>query len=592
MPDNNLKIAITHALETDGQITPAKVLDGKARTVGEKFTVVVKAFDRTAKDLSNIVTLEDSNGKSLGTGANIVYRASEPKNECLTARVKVGEQQSWDTVCFTVSARDVTLQDDVKVFDRPEEADNLLAIDLDRGFACFNDDASLQKKIKPEDKLVLFFKPVPQKPTLMPGELITPPIKVGARVPASRIYSSLDDLPNRIACFEAQQIFALTELIEKAETNYDAMPDIDFVSIASEEDATGFSRLKDEENPIVDEEGNIVDFNGNTIGFNDIKEGSPDGLDELIEGADLELDQDVSVAANLKSIDLKQLLTSQTDPERFGDKQGEPRFNKLAYNYKLTVPLIDVPSKNRHRPGQSIGGTQKKKCSAFFSDDQPPAQNQEDPRSFEMMGQLSFAAAVRSNLPQSISDKIPSLKRPRVNVLVDAAKKLANVNFEANPSISLAAGVTMEGSYPLINCAESWSLFEKRLPVTIPIPPLPLWIAFYLQVPLNLDVDLTASVNNAYVGLVMSGETDVKMNFNTLTGLVTKADWDRKKTKVNLKPIANGEASLDGRVRLSVEPTIKFLIDETIGPAVTLAANVQGNTIPPATRVSIRPLAK
>jgi hypothetical protein len=611
VPNNNLKVIITHAVESDGRITPATDLDGKARTVGEEFTVSIKALDRLANDLSSIVTLEDSTGKPLGTGSNIVYQASEPKNECLTARVKVGEQQSWDTVCFTVSSRDIILQDDVKVFDRPEEAENLLAVDTGREFVCFTDDANLQKKIKPGDKLVPFFRPVPQRPTLMPGELITPPIKVGNRISVEEIYQDPSSLPGKTACFAAQEIFALTELVKKAETNYGQMPDFDFIGDFTEEDTneeapTGFSRVKDEENAILDDgnsdnESGVIDNNSNVLGFSDIKEGWPDGLDELIEGSELKDDKSTILASKSKiqekllvaSLGLRNLF-AQVDPNRFGSMEGEPLSKNLnsSYQYRVNLPLIDEPNGKRQTPGQSVG--KRKKCSAFFSSqstaptkqtDREDMTTREEDKSFTMLGTLGLNANPRSNLPGL---KKPSMKDVKLNIIVDAAKKLANIKFEGNPSISLLGGLSMEGSYPLLDCAETWTLLEKRLPVTVPLPPLPLWIAFYLHIPVNLEANLSASVDNAFLGLTLDAETGpVKMTFNTLTGLLSDVSWNKEKSKFRLKPIANGEASLDGKVRVSLEPTIKFLVNEAVGPGVALAAIVQGNAEAPKTKVSI-----
>jgi hypothetical protein len=562
-PNNGIKVIITNAQE----------IDGKAMQIGDPpVQVKIKALGKNNQDLSNIATLENSQGQIIGKGATINYTPSgQPKNECLTAKVNANGLENWYTVCFTVSSKEIELEDNIKVFDDPQQADNLLVFDTDNGITCFRDDAKLGKKLKVGDKIVPFFHPLPDVPTIMANELVIPPVKLGDRIEPKNLNLG-NNFPDNAICYQSSVILDWTELVKKAQINHE-FPEVDFSN------SPGFSR--------------IVDDNDHTIGFNDIKEGWVDGLADNLqdlfspvtssqEPDSKEGGPEIPFPNNCKEVlnelgqyvqvcEQGQLRTSRTQrltAEDFGTGEYAVTLPK-NYQIRLTMPLIDEPNQEHQRPGKS--NTRKPpKCTQISN-------LQQGDKAF------SATAFLGLNLQPNATAKSPiNLKNFKLDVNILKQKNLADVTFEGEPTVDIIGGITMNGSYNLA-CEEEWILYEMPTPIVIPLAPLPLWIQVAFSLPLTLNADFNAALKDGFLGLKINASSHTKMVFDVRTGFIRNGENVLKdsiqSTKVSISPLSGGEINAQGKVKLTLEPTFKFLIESIAGPAIGFAGNVQADVL-------------
>lgn len=560
-PENGLSIVIVNAQD----------IDGKPRQFGETFAVQIKAIDRNNNDISSNATLEDAQRNPVGRGATVSYTAPDrAKNECLTARVAADGQEAWYTACFTVSPKDIEIGKDVKVFDNPDEQDNLIVFDTESGVTCFRDDASLQKKLKEGDKVVPVFNPISTEPQILTGEILLPPVKLDRRISIEQLEVT-EDFPKNAACFQSSIIRDWTEIVSKAEVSQ-SLPEFEY------DDAPGFSRILDEDRT--------------EIGFADIKEGWVEGVEENM----VDLFRPDDPAADVKQLDrttpkiaqsqdtrncrtvinangqeeVRCTIQQQTQEptrklgqEAFGNGNYSDTFPQ-DYSTRITIPLIDIPDQSEQTPGRR-GSSQKPKCTKLSSQDQ----------------NLEFKATgfVGLKIKPNATGKIHSgLKNVKLNVSILKGRG-ATFTFNAKPTVEVVGGVTMDGKYNLV-CQEEWLLYEMATPGLIWLGPTPFWIQIFFSLPLTLNARLDTTVDNAFVAVKIRGESEVTMKFDLLTGQILNPN-DIKKipsaTTVSTAPLAGGKLKATGYVRLTLEPTFKFLIESLVGPAVGFAGNAQAN---------------
>jgi hypothetical protein len=552
-PANGLKIIIVNAKE----------IDGKPRQVGESFPVQISAVNRKGNDISSNATLENAERTIVGRGANITYTAGNTsKNECLTARVAADGQESWYTACFTISPKDIEVGENVKVFDSPDQQDNLLVFDTESGITCFRDDASLQKKLKVGDKVIPFFNSIPTQPTVLSNELLLPPVKLISRIPISGLDVG-SDFPKNAACFQSSVILNWTEIITKGEVSHE-------FSEVSFDESPGFTRISDDDD--------------SPIGFAEIKEGWVEGvaedLKDLFRPGEQAASDDYQAKGLVQSAqELAQYPSQSTQsPQQSGSQSpiltgrdfGTGSYSDIIpknYTVRVSAPLIDAPSQDEQTPGKK-GTSQKPKCTKLSS--------QQQNYQFKATGFVGLKVDPNAN------GKLQSgLKNAKLDIKILKSQNLATFTFDAKPTVDLIGGVTMNGRYNLA-CEEEWLLYEMPTPVVIPIGPTPFWIHVFFSLPLTLNANLDTSIENGFFAVKVSGQSHVNMKFDLLTGRILNPN-DLKKvpseTKVSIAPLANGQVDARGNVKLTLEPTFKFLVESLVGPAVGFAGNAQATVV-------------
>lgn len=153
---------------------------------------------------------------------------------------------------------------------------------------------------------------------------------------------------------------------------------------------------------------------------------------------------------------------------------------------------------------------------------------------------------------------------------------LPNLDLNISPRFrgKLQAGMTLDALYRLKAFQRRVTLFrtpvEAAPRVAFPIGPIPLWIAYFFDFPYQAEAGIDLCLTEGVVGFEAGFVGNASVGTSRING----------RSQQYLKPVVNGSGQVNGRVSISVQPSLDALIYDAVGIKLKLVAEAIGETIP------------
>ncbi|MBW4576615.1 MAG: hypothetical protein KME08_15175 [Aphanothece sp. CMT-3BRIN-NPC111] len=605
-PLNGINVVITNASE----------IDGNPYTIGQNISLKAEARDEKGKDISSGMVWQNIDNQTIGSGSTLNYHLDQVKNETIKAKVKVPDgRENWDIVSFTVSSSDTKIAPGVKVPHNKtglQSNKHIYDVNLQQGFICIKDDESLPK-LKLNDVFVPWFGPdlgVDAPARLVEGvEQALPPMKLGSIIPTASVLGAT--APKDAICFQAEIVSELTDIIEKGDKNFDSNGEIDLtkydvISPVQCSDPDADPRLCSS----VNDPKQVVGFRPIQPGWSNVNN-KP--LDELLKGINLpnpckNLDLVQNSTPNLMAAKdtillppkrrAQKVISQKSNykvaqevirnplPEPFPpyNCQLKPDLGDLSWTPELTIPTkryeITLLNVNERKGNLWHKGDNSDYQSNRINGKEPNPKTQQSAARTGQEYRIHSKGFVAYEFKPRMSGKI-SFNKPLQKTLSGVA-----LTIDGGARARLVGGVTLDALYRL-GYKNQWTLFkiDSSAPrIAFSIGPVPVWIAVYFQVPLQLNSGLSMCYTDGIVGFEFGAEGNFKVTYDPVVGI-----WkgERPGFKSYIRPLSGGQASVEGRAVVSVIPRLQFLVYDAAGPALSLQADAVAGTRQVPTTVNI-----
>lgn len=584
-------------------------IDGRSLTTGQSIEIKAKARNRQGNDLSSRTVWKDSSGKTIGSGSTLIFKATDPKIETLTATIPTdGGQTSTARVTVSVSPNDMETPSRVKVLPAEaivEETDNQKSLITDitgiPGKICFTNDRSVWEG---------------EMPTLRTGDVMLgasatiPPVKILEVLPPERFQSCVQVGFAKVEEFFPRskdgQPFDIPKLIEEQLGNEARI-------ISFNPDSRGLTPVDFSKPPAL-EETDWVSINPSlpsNIGrpYPGLGLPYPKGTNPRVSevvGDNINIKYPSSKAGELANEKLGTGLElgSKKWPSYIGSciKEEYARRYELARKKEIDksfsqsenkttksqdYPFERLPSPNKIIPPEKFQiafdlkqlleeNRNRRSPEPIRTKPEPknPSKQFKSTAQVERKQELEFLAYLGLNVKM----EVPKNGR-RFNGIdwknYESVVGFVNGDFfkfsmDAQIDETVMGGLAMDGFYDL------------RKTKVIPIPtgfegpgayrlafsigPIPVWIDFPFAMDLRLTAGLQAGYREGVIGFVQNGYGDFTFNGNP-SGLA----WI---TNVSNKSIVGsnfcGRSDLKGDAEVRLQPHIQVLLYSLMGPEVAI----------------------